>query len=377
MTNMIRLTSVLYSDNIYLTRVNKLRNEVGMETVSRMTLEEIAKEIGISRTTIYKVINNKGYVSEETSRIVNEALKKYNYVENRNARNLAMNKQYTIGYVGFKSKSANYFTTEIGKGLKRAVKEFGDDGLTLLISEFDVEKPEEQLAAVEEMLSQGVKDFVLAYSRTETIQKILELLRKAEARVVLLSRDYPEDEDCYYVGVDYYKSGRLAAELMGKIIPKGSIYIPVTEEYKTNTDILARLQGFMDKMEEYQDITLLPIAYGLIEEDAIVDAIRKSIDKEEGLAGIFDLTYRLDVIAKVLGEKNRKDIKLVGFDLFEEIRGYVEDSSIDAVVYQDLSYQAYRAVKILFNEMCYDKRKDERKHYAKLEIIMKENIQYF
>lgn len=348
-----------------------------METVSRMTLEEIAKEIGISRTTIYKVINNKGYVSEETSRIVNEALKKYNYVENRNARNLAMNKQYTIGYVGFKSKSANYFTTEIGKGLKRAVKEFGDDGLTLLISEFDVEKPEEQLAAVEEMLSQGVKDFVLAYSRTETIQKILELLRKAEARVVLLSRDYPEDEDCYYVGVDYYKSGRLAAELMGKIISKGSIYIPVTEEYKTNTDILARLQGFMDKMEEYQDITLLPIAYGLIEEDAIVDAIRKSIDKEEGLAGIFDLTYRLDVIAKVLGEKNRKDIKLVGFDLFEEIRGYVEDSSIDAVVYQDLSYQAYRAVKILFNEMCYDKRKDERKHYAKLEIIMKENIQYF
>jgi len=348
-----------------------------METVSRMTLEEIAREIGISRTTIYKVINNKGYVSEETSRVVNEALKKYNYVENRNARNLAMNKQYTIGYVGFKSKSANYFTTEIGKGLRRAVKEFGDDGLTLLISEFDVEKPEEQLAAVQEMLAQGVTEFVLAYSRTETIQKILRLLHNADARVVLLSRDYPEDEDCYYVGVDYYKSGRLAAELMGKGIPGGSIYIPVTEEYKTNTDILARLQGFMDKMEEYPDITLLPIAYGLIEETVIEDSIKKCITEESGIAGIFDLTYRLDIIAKVLGDMDRKDIRLVGFDLFEEIRSYVEDSSIDAVVYQDLSYQAYRAVKILFNEMCYDKRKEERKHYAKLEIIMKENIQYF
>lgn len=348
-----------------------------METVSRMTLEEISREIGISRTTIYKVINHKGHVSEETSRIVNEALKRYNYVENKNARNLAMNKQYTIGYVGFKSKSANYFTTEIGKGLKRAVKEFGDDGLTMLISEFDVEKPEEQLAAVEEMLAQGVTEFVLAYSRTETIQKILGLLREAGARVVLLSRDYPEAEDCYYVGVDYYKSGRLAAELMGKIIRKGSIYIPVTEEYKTNTDILARLQGFMDKIEEYPDISLLPIAYGLIEEEAIGAAVKDSITKENTLAGIFDLTYRLDVIAKALADMERKDIKLVGFDLFEEIRNYVEDSSIDAVVYQDLSYQAYRAVKILFNEMCYDKRKEERKHYAKLEIIMKENIQYF
>ena len=288
-----------------------------------------------------------------------------------------MNKQYTIGYVGFKSKSANYFTTEIGKGLRRAVKEFGDDGLTLLISEFDVEKPEEQLSAVQEMLAQGVREFVLAYSRTETIQKILFLLHEADARVVLLSRDYPEDEGCYYVGVDYYKSGRLAAELMGKAVPKGSIYIPVTEEYKTNTDILARLQGFMDKMEEYPDITLLPIAYGLIEESVIEEAVKKCITEEGSIAGIFDLTYRLDVIAKVLGETGRKDIRLIGFNLFEEIRSYVEDSSIDAVVYQDLSYQAYRAVKILFNEMCYDKRKEERKHYAKLEIIMKENIQYF
>ena len=126
-----------------------------MEELSRMTLEDISKEIGISRTTIYKVLKNKGNVSEETCRIVNEALEKYHYVQNRNARNLAMNRHYSIGYVGFRSKSANYFSTEVGKGLKRAVKEFGDDGLSLLISEFDVENPREQLSAVEEMLKQG------------------------------------------------------------------------------------------------------------------------------------------------------------------------------------------------------------------------------
>ena len=34
----------------------------------RMSLEEISKEIGISRTTIYKVINKKGYVTEETKK---------------------------------------------------------------------------------------------------------------------------------------------------------------------------------------------------------------------------------------------------------------------------------------------------------------------
>ncbi len=348
-----------------------------MEQISRMTLEEIAKEIGISRTTIYKVIKNKGHVSEETCRIVNEALKKYNYVQNRNARNLAMNKHYTVGYVGFKSKSANYFSTEIGKGLRRAVKEFGDDGLSVLISEYDAEKPKGQLTAVKEMLSQGIDAFILAYSDKEIIEQILKLLKKAHANVVLLSRDYQEDENSYYVGVDYYKSGRLAAELLGKMLSGGKVFIPVTDEYKTNPDIAARLEGFTDKLKEYPYIKLLPVSYGLTEENKIYKVIDDCIKKESELAGIFDLTYRLDVVAKVLGDRNRKDIKLVGFDLFEEIRSYVEDSSIDAVVYQDLSMQAYQAVKILFNEMCYGKSMEQRKLYSKLEIIMNENIHYF
>lgn len=348
-----------------------------MEQISRMTLEEIAKEIGISRTTIYKVIKNKGHVSEETSRIVNEALKKYNYVQNRNARNLAMNRHYTVGYVGFKSKSANYFSTEIGKGLKRAVKEFGDDGLSVLVSEYDAEKPVGQLAAVKEMLSQGIDSFVLAYSDKKIIEQILKLLEKAGAGVVLLSRDYQEDKNSYYVGVDYYKSGRLAAELLGKMLGGGKVFIPVTKEYETNPDIVARLNGFLDKIKEYPYIKLLPVSYGLTEENKIYRGVDECIKNEPELTGIFDLTYRLDVIAKLLGDRNRKDIKLVGFDLFEEIRDYVEDSSIDAVVYQDLSMQAYQAVKILFNEMCYGKSMEQRKLYSKLEIIMNENIHYF
>ena len=47
-----------------------------MEEASRMTLEEISKKIGISRTTIYKVLRNKDGVSEETVKMVQDALEK-------------------------------------------------------------------------------------------------------------------------------------------------------------------------------------------------------------------------------------------------------------------------------------------------------------
>lgn len=350
-----------------------------MEEASRMTLEEISKKIGISRTTIYKVLRNKDGVSEETVKMVQDALEKYHYVQNRNARNLAMNRHYTIGYVGFRSKSANYFATEVGRGLKRALQEFGDDGLTLMISEFDVEKPSEQLEAVEEMRQQGVDSFILSYSSHEVILQILERLEKENCRIVLLSRDVAEHPDNYYVGVDYYRSGMLAAELLMKLMPEGGrIFVPVTEEYKTNQDILSRLSGFQDRLKTCEKLEMLPPFFGLTGEREIKEALEKLLQEESDRKpdGIFDLTYRLDVIADVL-KRQKKKIPLVGFDLFEEIRGRVEDSTIDALIYQDLSSQAYRAVRMLFEEMCYGKIRSEKKHYAKLEIIMKENLIYF
>lgn len=54
-----------------------------MEKITRMTLEEISEQIGISRTTIYKVLKDKGNVSEKTRAVVMEALEKYHYVENK------------------------------------------------------------------------------------------------------------------------------------------------------------------------------------------------------------------------------------------------------------------------------------------------------
>lgn len=343
-----------------------------------MTLEEIAAAIGISRTTIYKVLADKGNVSEKTRAAVMEALEKYHYVQNKNARNLAMNRQYTIGYVGFRSKSANYFSPKVRKGIDRAVKEFGDDGLNVLISEFDVEKPWQQAKEVDRMLDQGVRSFVLAFSDRQVIEGILEKLKEQDCQVVLLSRDLGKEHENYYVGVDYYKSGQLSAELLGKMLwGKGKVFIPVTAEYHDNQDIQARLEGFLEKLKEYPGCEVLPIVHGLVEGENVYKEAISCINREPELRGIFDLTYRLDMTAKALRDCGRCDIKLVGFDLFQEIEKEIEESTIDAVVYQDLSKQAYLGIKILFEEMCDGMIHEKRKFYSKLEIIMSENLCYF
>ena len=64
-----------------------------------MNIKELAKLAGVSPATISRVLNNTGYVKEETRKTVLEAIEKYNYVPNALARNLSINDNPSIGVI--------------------------------------------------------------------------------------------------------------------------------------------------------------------------------------------------------------------------------------------------------------------------------------
>jgi LacI family transcriptional regulator len=63
----------------------------------KMNSEEIAKIVGVSRSTVSRVLNNYSNVPEETREKVMRAIKEYNYQPNNSARVLAGKKTNTIG----------------------------------------------------------------------------------------------------------------------------------------------------------------------------------------------------------------------------------------------------------------------------------------
>ena len=52
------------------------------------TMEQIANLVGVSRTTVWRVVNNKGNVSPETRKVVASFLENYSYSKNSIASNL-------------------------------------------------------------------------------------------------------------------------------------------------------------------------------------------------------------------------------------------------------------------------------------------------
>ncbi len=341
----------------------------------RVTLEDISKEINISRTTIYKVINDKGFVADKTKQRVLNTLKEYKYVQNKNARNLALNKSYSVAYVGFRSHSADYFHKIVNVGLSRAKAEFSDHGLTLIIREVDIADAKGQLEIIDVLYEEGIRDFIIAPCDTDIMCEKVEEMKLNGCSIIMLSRDVISDKHDSYVGIDYFKSGYLAAEVMGKILKKGKLQILVGDEIKVNRDIQYRYNGFLEKIKSYKDIEVTTVDTNLSTGKHVYDHVYETA---ENIQGIFDITYRLQEISKALIMANRaQDVKLVGFDLFEENSNFIETSVIDAIIFQDLCGQTYQAVKLFFDKLCYGKPFTKKKYYSRLDIIMSGNLEFF
>lgn len=86
-----------------------------------VTINEIAKEAGVSLATVSRVLNNSGYVKDETRKKVMKVIDKYNYTPSAIARSLSTNVTNTVGVIV--PDITNPFYGEIIKGITEIAEE--------------------------------------------------------------------------------------------------------------------------------------------------------------------------------------------------------------------------------------------------------------
>lgn len=346
---------------------------------SRMTLEEISKEIHISRTTIYKVLNNTGKVSSQTRERVLRAMEEYHYTPNNNARNLAKNQKYQMALVDYDSPNAPYFRPAIDIGIQRALDEYGDNGLVVYTYTARADAPYTQIQYLHEAYGTGIRNFVIAAADPQKIMPVLAWLKERGCSVVLLSKQVPGAAYDALIGIDDYQAGTMAGSLLGRMVPgNGSIQVIMGQEsYSSTASMQQRLQGFTDVIRDIAPkVHILPVMKGLNSERDIFQSLQLGFENKK-IDGIYDLTYHPEFVAKYVKSQRISKVSLICMDLFREIEPYIKDGTIDAVIYQNLSEQAYLACKMLFEKMCYQKEIPSGNHYEKLEVIIRENLKYF
>ena len=166
-------------------------------------LTDVAKLAGVSPTTVSRVINNKGYLSQKTINKVRSAMKELGYQPNSLARSLQGKSAKLVGLI-FPSAS-NIFFAELIERLEREL--FSRGYKTILCnSENDPSKEREYL----EMLSAHQVDGIISSSHNLGIDDY----EKVEAPIVAFDRNLAPNVPI--ISSDNFEGGKLAASLLEK-----------------------------------------------------------------------------------------------------------------------------------------------------------------
>ncbi|MGN0240174.1 MAG: LacI family DNA-binding transcriptional regulator [Candidatus Weimeria sp.] len=98
-----------------------------------VTIKEIAKETGYGISTVSRVLNNSGSVSEKTRREINAVIEKYHFTPNVNAKHLKM--QVKFGIAVIVKGIENMLFLELTEAIQKKVRDNGYECLTYYIDE--------------------------------------------------------------------------------------------------------------------------------------------------------------------------------------------------------------------------------------------------
>jgi LacI family transcriptional regulator len=149
------------------------------------TLLDVAREAGVSRATVARVLSSGGYVGGETRRRVEEAVRKTGYRPNVMARSLRTQRTFTIGHITSEF-TQNPFFAHVARSIEREGLAHGYK--TFLYNQDGSDAHER--AGVEQFIERRVDAVIFTYPRDP---QSLEMLRAAAMPVVQIERDLTTD----------------------------------------------------------------------------------------------------------------------------------------------------------------------------------------
>jgi DNA-binding LacI/PurR family transcriptional regulator len=206
-----------------------------------ITLADIAAQAGVAPMTVSRVLNQSGYVHEETREKVLRVARALNYRRNGLARGLKRQRTDTVGLV--LGDIANPFAAELARGVRERLDEHGYT-LFICVSEHSAK---EDLAAFDALADHRVDGLIVATRASKLGNDRLAELVDMGIPVVLVGRDF-RHEGADLVAADNHKGGYEATEHLISLGHKHIGFIGIT---LTSGIGLRRFQGYLEALRDH------------------------------------------------------------------------------------------------------------------------------
>jgi len=161
----------------------------------RVTIYDLAKELGISASYISKALNNHPSISEKTKQAVKKKAAELNYKQNSYAANLRQGTSKTIGVI-VPHIDQRFFSEAIA-GIEEVCFE-NNHGLIICQSHESFKK---ECLAIDTLIHQNVDCILISISAETQSSVHLEMIKENNIELIQFDR-YVEDLDSYKVSND-------------------------------------------------------------------------------------------------------------------------------------------------------------------------------
>ncbi|MGL4239279.1 LacI family DNA-binding transcriptional regulator [Tabrizicola sp.] len=339
----------------------------------RPTVNDIAREAGVSLATVDRVLNARPGVRDKTVRAVNDAIDRLGYVRNVAAANLARQRRYRFLFIlpAVQSQFVQALSDAIIESARGPLAEASE----VIIATVPQRDPHAIVTVLDDQGDQPIDGCAIMAHETPEVRDLIIRLKEQGTAVVSLITDQPQAPRDHFVGIDNHAAGRTAGILLGRFVGPTPGKVAVVVSSMLARDMVDRRLGFDEVLaERFPHLQALPSLEGHDDRDLTAQITAACLASHENVVAV----YVAGAGTRGVNEALRKaglsgKTVVVAHELTAHTRAGLEDGSIDAVISQDVGHLARSALRVLRANA--DRLPiDEGQEQIRITILLRENL---
>lgn len=316
--------------------------------MKRVTIKDLAKELGVSLSTVNKALNGKSGISESRRAEIVKTAEQMGYKANRAARSLAR-ETIKIGVV-LPLNWPEYYE-KIKNGILFSLERLNDyniRGSVQLYDASDSNAEENVIKCFNQYFIEGINAIIFAPGAHHDYKRALKAASDNNIPVVSIG-SVIEFSDCFStVDVDSNCCGRLAAEYLSNILPENS-KAAILIGSRDTADHDQKSKSFIMELSKINYVKFAGVVESRNNNSIAYIAIKELLESDNQIRGIYVAISIIQGVCKAVIDSGRENmVKIIATDVFDELKEYMDKGLIGATIYQNTFLQGIQAVYILY-----------------------------
>jgi len=336
---------------------------------------------GVSPGTVDRVIHQRKEVSPATRTRILKILKKTGYTPNLIAKSLASKKKYRIAALLPSASNDNPYWVLPLKGVEKAIAEINDFNGNVDKRFFDLNNEASFIRTSNDLIKDPPDGILFPPVFPKSSLKLIQQIESKQIPYVFIDSSLDNRNSLSYIGQDAMQSGFLAAKLICYGLRNGETILVIN---------LARPEGIMHHLQKRQKgfisyfdtcrnnkkVQIDSLEIDLTQTGEPEQHLDEYFIRNREVRAIFVTSSKVHKIARYLKAHGKAKILLVGYDLIEENKVYLNDGTIDFLISQQPETQGYLGIMTLFRHLNRQEIPGPVQ-YSPIDIITAENIKYY